>query len=119
MLGFLQEHGPYVMDDWETKFNKNEFSWNKEANMLYIESPAGVGYSFCDNIKLCASSDASSSIDNLEALLSFFEKFPMFLGNDLYLSGESYAGVYVPYLAIRIHEYNSWVKREITPSILL
>ena len=71
--------------------------------MLYIESPGGVGYSYCESSRMCASSDATSSLDNLEALLSFFEKFPGFLGNDLYLSGESYAGVYVPYLAYRIN----------------
>jgi carboxypeptidase C (cathepsin A) len=49
MLGFLQEHGPYKMEDEDTKFQKNDWSWNKEANMLYIESPAGVGYSYCDS----------------------------------------------------------------------
>jgi carboxypeptidase C (cathepsin A) len=27
---------------------KNELSWNLEANILYIEQPAGVGYSWCD-----------------------------------------------------------------------
>lgn len=48
MLGFLQEHGPYVMEDETTTFHKNDYSWNREANMLYIESPAGVGFSFCD-----------------------------------------------------------------------
>jgi hypothetical protein len=98
------------MDDWEDKFNKNEYSWNREANMLYIESPAGVGYSYCENSRLCSSSDASSSLDNLDALLAFFEKFPKFLTNDLYLSGESYAGIYVPYLALRITQYNFWLK---------
>ena len=97
------------MDDWEDKFYKNEYSWNREANMLYIESPAGVGYSYCDNTRLCSSSDASSSLDNLDALLAFFEKFPKFLTNDLYLSGESYAGIYVPYLALRVTQYNLWV----------
>jgi carboxypeptidase C (cathepsin A) len=103
LLGFLQEHGPYVMDDWEDNFKKNPWSWNKEASILYIESPAGVGYSYCENSKLCTSTDASSSLDNLDAVLSFFKKFPEFLPNDLYISGESYAGIYVPYLAYRIH----------------
>ena len=97
------------MDDWDDKFKKNEYSWNREANMLYIESPAGVGYSYCENSRLCSSSDASSSLDNLDALLAFFEKFPKFLTNDLYLSGESYAGIYVPYLALRITQYNNLV----------
>jgi carboxypeptidase C (cathepsin A) len=53
MLGFLQEHGPYKMEDEDTKFQKNDWSWNKEANMLYIESPAGVGYSYCDSPRYC------------------------------------------------------------------
>jgi carboxypeptidase C (cathepsin A) len=47
MLGWTQEHGPYVMEDGSTKFVKNAFSWNKEATVIYIDSPAGVGYSLC------------------------------------------------------------------------
>jgi hypothetical protein len=47
--------------------------------MLYIESPANVGYSYCENEKVCASSDGSSSLDNLDAILAFFVKFPEFL----------------------------------------
>jgi carboxypeptidase C (cathepsin A) len=98
-------------------FTENKWSWNKEANVVYIESPAGVGYSFCDNHRLCEShSDAGSSLDNLDAILSFFEKFPEFLSNDLYLTGESYAGVYVPYLAFRIDSYNSWVEKSLVLS---
>jgi carboxypeptidase C (cathepsin A) len=46
MLGFMQEHGPYVMEDGNDTFHENEWSWNKEANVLYIESPAAVGYSY-------------------------------------------------------------------------
>ena len=45
MLAFLQEHGPYVIDDGETTFKRNDYSWNFEANVFYIESPAGVGFS--------------------------------------------------------------------------
>lgn len=109
MFGLLQEHGPYVMEDNSTEFKVNEWSWNKEASVLYIESPAGVGYSYCDSTRYCVSSDDSSSLDNLEAMLSFFKKFPEFQKNDLYLSGESYAGIYVPFLAWRMHEYNIWL----------
>ena len=47
MLGLTQEHGPYILPDGQTKFVKNEYSWNREANVIYIEAPAGVGYSYC------------------------------------------------------------------------
>lgn len=47
----------------------------------------------------------SSSADNLEALQNWYADFPEFKVNDLYISGESYAGIYVPYLA---HQVNAW-----------
>jgi len=45
LLGFMQEHGPFVMEDGATNITENPFPWNNKANMLYLESPAGVGYS--------------------------------------------------------------------------
>lgn len=99
MLGFTQEHGPYVMDDDTTTFHANEQSWNNFANMLYIESPGGVGFSTCFDATDCTFDDDTSAADNLVALLDFFNnKFPEFQKNDLYISGESYAGIYVPYV---------------------
>ena len=46
MLAFMQENGPYYIND-DGSFTKSEYSWNREANVLYIEQPAGVGYSIC------------------------------------------------------------------------
>ncbi|XP_050245224.1 serine carboxypeptidase-like 45 isoform X1 [Quercus robur] len=41
------EHGPFkVRGD---NLVRNEYNWNKEANMLYLESPAGVGFSYSAN----------------------------------------------------------------------
>lgn len=50
MFTLLQESGPYVLRDGEMTFSKNEFAWNNETNILYIDSPAGVGFSTCNNL---------------------------------------------------------------------
>jgi len=105
MLGFLYEHGPFVFPDGETTFQWNNYSWNTVANVLYLESPSCVGYSYCEN-PYATFYDYQTALNNLLALQSFYEKFPTLFQNDLYLAGESYAGVYVPYLAFAIDQFN-------------
>ena len=46
LLALFSEHGPFVFDDGEFVIKPNPEPWNKKANVLYIESPAGVGFSF-------------------------------------------------------------------------
>jgi carboxypeptidase C (cathepsin A) len=65
MLGFLQEHGPYSLADGTTNFTANPYSWNKEAHVIYIESPAGVGFSTCGNPAECKWNDFNTADDNL------------------------------------------------------
>jgi carboxypeptidase C (cathepsin A) len=97
--GLFNEHGPCVIADGETDIKVNPFSWNTRANMVYIESPAGVGYSIATGEEDMIQTDMSQSQDLMIALKDFFVKFPTLIGNDLYVSGESYAGIYVPYLS--------------------
>jgi carboxypeptidase C (cathepsin A) len=98
MLAWLQEHGPWVMDDGDTEFHENPYAWNTKANVIYLDQPAGIGFSYCNTTEDCASGDYASSWDNIRALRTWFERFPDYKTSDLYLSGESYAGIYVPYL---------------------
>ena len=77
--------------------------------MLYIEQPAGVGFSTCDwanHPEDCTFNDDSAGKDNLEVILQWFEKYPEFKAHDLYISGESYGGIYVPYAANQVFHYN-------------
>jgi len=105
MLGFIQEHGPFVINSDTDYIVENQWSWNKEANVLYLESPAGVGFSYCEGVKDCTFDDHKSGKDNLTAVLEWFKKFPEFGDNELYISGESYAGIYVPYLTYFMDQY--------------
>ena len=98
MMAFMQENGPRAINDGEDFVVENEYSWTKRANVLWIESPAGVGWSKASEADL-DTNDVIQSQDALKALYSWYEKFPEFKKNKLFVSGESYAGIYVPYLS--------------------
>lgn len=111
LLGLFMENGPVVMDDYDPKFRINDFSWNKEANIFYLESPAGVGFSYTNKGESdLVSGDEKSGNDNQNAVVHFFKKFSELKNNPFYIAGESYAGVYVPYLANLILQNHKEIK---------
>jgi cathepsin A (carboxypeptidase C) len=104
--GLFTENGPYRVSPDGTELSYDEYSWNSLANVLYLESPAGVGFSYQDNNDY-KSNDFDTFKFNFEALKQFFVKFPQFKKHKFYITGESYAGVYIPTLATRILSDNS------------
>uniref|UniRef100_A0A8C5R6K0 Carboxypeptidase n=1 Tax=Leptobrachium leishanense TaxID=445787 RepID=A0A8C5R6K0_9ANUR len=104
--GLLTGNGPFlVQPDGET-LEYNPYSWNKISNVLYLESPAGVGFSYSDDMNY-RTNDTAVAEYNYKALKEFFHLFPEFQENDFYITGESYAGIYVPTLAVRVSEDSS------------
>ena len=99
MLAFMQEMGPIEIDDGETYLSANKNPWTRRANVIWLESPAGVGWSIAGTEADLSTNDMIQSEDALAALKSWYGKFPEYSTNPLYVSGESYAGIYVPYLA--------------------
>jgi carboxypeptidase C (cathepsin A) len=99
MLAFMQENGPIEIDDGETYLSLNNNPWTRRANVLWLESPAGVGWSIAAGAEDLSTNDMIQSQDGLAALRSWYGKFPEYLENKLWVSGESYGGIYVPYLA--------------------
>ena len=101
MEGNLAELGPVTLGSDGT-FQVNPYSWNKISNSLFIEAPPGVGFSKDTKPPTTYTDDLTAQL-NYEALQAFLTKFPEFGGRDLYLTGESYAGHYVPQLAQQIY----------------
>ncbi|XP_004235841.1 serine carboxypeptidase-like 45 isoform X2 [Solanum lycopersicum] len=104
-VGAFSENGPFRPRGEGLVIN--EHSWNKEANMLYLESPIGVGFSYSsDTSSYETVNDEITARDNVVFLLRWFHKFPQYRKSNLFLTGESYAGHYVPQLAKLMMAFN-------------
>ncbi|CAJ1933856.1 unnamed protein product [Sphenostylis stenocarpa] len=77
------------------------------ANIIFLESPIGVGFSYTNNSNdLNELGDGVSASDNYDFLMGWFKRFPSFRSNEFYVVGESYGGHYAPQLAELIYEGN-------------
>jgi vitellogenic carboxypeptidase-like protein len=102
MFSVFFENGPYVIDK-DMRVSFNNYSWIQEFSMLYIDNPIGSGFSFT-NDKNGFSRDQENIADNLyEALQQFFTIFDDYRKNDFYITGESYAGKYIPAIGYKLH----------------
>ncbi|KAH6794066.1 serine carboxypeptidase-like 40 [Perilla frutescens var. hirtella] len=97
--GAMTELGPFrVNPDGKTLWY-NEHAWNNVANILFLESPAGVGFSYSNTTSDYVTGDTKTAADSYTFLVNWLERFPEYKTRDFYLTGESYAGHYVPQLA--------------------
>lgn len=73
--------------------------WNAEANILFLESPAGVGFSYSNTSSDYVTGDKRTAADTYTFLVNWLERYPEYITRDFFITGESYAGHYVPQLA--------------------
>ena len=105
LIGFLTEQGPF-RPDINGNLQMNDWRWNKIANMVFLEQPVGVGFSYSDNSDDYKIGDDQAAKDNLQTILAFLIKFPQFVKSPLFITSESYGGHYMPTLANEIIQYN-------------
>ncbi|KAK4436769.1 Serine carboxypeptidase-like 45 [Sesamum alatum] len=104
-VGAFSENGPFRPNG--QVLLRNEYSWNRDANMLYLDTPIGVGFSYSTGASSYVTvNDDMTAKDNLVFLERWFLKFPQYRNSSLFITGESYAGHYVPQLAKLIIELN-------------
>jgi carboxypeptidase C (cathepsin A) len=119
MFGLLTELGPLLLSDdslLTPEYRQtgiptpiyNQYSWTRLGSILVFDQPAPVGFSYCNdetNSTSCAGlswTDELAAENAFAALNAFYSKFECYMERDLYLTGESYAGIYIPTLARRI-----------------
>ncbi|XP_059630560.1 serine carboxypeptidase-like 42 [Cornus florida] len=105
--GAFTELGPFFPKGDGRGLRRNSKSWNKASNLLFVESPAGVGWSYSNTTSDYTCGDASSAMDLHIFMMKWYDKFPAFKSRDLFLTGESYAGHYIPQLAVALLDHNA------------
>uniref|UniRef100_A0A2N9HL16 Carboxypeptidase n=1 Tax=Fagus sylvatica TaxID=28930 RepID=A0A2N9HL16_FAGSY len=105
--GAMEELGPFrVKSDGKTLF-RNDYAWNTVANVIFLESPAGVGFSYSNTSSdYSKSGDKRTAADSYTFLVNWLERFPEYKNRDFFITGESYAGHYVPQLSYTILSKN-------------
>ncbi|KAJ9147525.1 hypothetical protein P3X46_029677 [Hevea brasiliensis] len=112
--GASEEIGPFRINKTASGLYLNKFSWNAVANLLFLETPAGAGFSYSNRSSdLEDTGDIRTAKDSLEFLVRWMNRFPRYKNREVYLTGESYAGHYVPQLAREIMMYNKRSKHPI------
>lgn len=105
LFGLFIENGPYFVNK-DMKFVKRDITWNSKNSMLYIDNPVGTGFSFTDKDEGFATNEVDVARDLYSCLTQFFQVFSELQNNAFYVTGESYAGKYVPAIGYKIHEEN-------------
>ncbi|KAF5814413.1 putative carboxypeptidase D [Helianthus annuus] len=104
--GAMKELGPFRVNADNTTLSHNKYAWNNVANVLFLDSPAGVGFSYSKNSSDYITGDAQTAKDSYTFLVNWLERFPEYKTRDFYITGESYAGHYVPQLAQLVLQNN-------------
>jgi carboxypeptidase C (cathepsin A) len=109
LLGAMTEQGPFRPNK-DLNIDLNPYAWNKVSNMVFIEAPCGVGFSYSTEGEKSddyTTGDDQTATDNYAMIQGFLTRFPEYSKNELYITSESYGGHYMPTLAKKIVDENT------------
>lgn len=104
LFGLFEEMGPLRVK--QDGFALRKYHWALNHHLIFIDNPVGTGFSFTDNNSGYCKDEVCIGASLYEAMQQFFTLFPDLRINQFYITGESYAGKYIPALAAKIHEEN-------------
>ncbi|OAA35908.1 carboxypeptidase Y precursor [Metarhizium rileyi] len=98
-IGLFDELGPATIPNPDLKPENNPYSWNSNASVIFIDQPVNVGYSYGS---ATAGTSQAAAKDIYAMLTLFFHQFPQYSKQDFFVTGESYAGHYIPAIGSEI-----------------
>jgi len=100
--GFFQENGRFIWSWAMYQPQINPYSWVNLTNVLWVEQPVGTGFS---QGKVTATSEEEIAEDFAGFFLNFQKTFGI-KNFKIFVTGESYAGRYVPYISANFLDKN-------------
>jgi carboxypeptidase C (cathepsin A) len=113
LAGLFLENGPFLLKDIsddEAEIVENPNGWNRSTHLLYWDQPVGTGFSYSGRDKY-VKTEAELSEQFYNGLQGFFNTYPQYRNCDLYITGESYGGKYIPNIGLTIKH-----KNEVSPA---
>ena len=76
-------------------------TWIDQATVIYIDQPVGTGFSYGEPL-LTTMDEATAEFVTM--MTNIMAEYPDIASKDLYMTGESYAGKYIPRFSWALHE---------------
>ncbi|KAI5119135.1 hypothetical protein M0805_005741 [Coniferiporia weirii] len=97
MLGLMLENGPLHVAA-NGSIISNNVSWDKLVDYIWVDQPVGTGFSTAESDGGYIEDEDQMGEDFLNFLRNLVKVFPSLATRPLLLTGESYAGTYIPYI---------------------
>ncbi|KAI1796104.1 alpha/beta-hydrolase [Ganoderma leucocontextum] len=95
--GLMMEVGPWRVDG-KGGLKTADGGWEEYATVVFVDQPVGTGFSYGSSNKFDHELPEASG-HFTEFLRNFYRVFPEYKNVDAYITGESFAGQYIPYFA--------------------
>ncbi|KAJ5112284.1 Carboxypeptidase [Penicillium argentinense] len=99
-------NGPISFVGNSTNLVRNPYSWTKLGHVLYVDQPVGTGFSTAST-PYPVTNNAYTTAYFVQWLQYFLSAFPHLQSKKIHLMGESYAGIYIPYISSALLEGNN------------
>lgn len=104
LTGLLMELGPCRVQPGGNGTAVNPHSWNNQANIVFLDQPINVGFSYTNGEQVSNTVDAANDV--YAFLQLFLTTYKQYKDLDFHVTGESYAGHYVPAIGAKIAAEN-------------